>query len=135
MKKALSILGARWFQFALIPVIVFAWFWWTDPSGGADTLLRVQLRAQLAASFSAEQVEAAIREKEAQLASAQRYAMPYRTPNERDAGVASERVRVQGQELTEADHTRSFAAIEAARAGEHGKGFAVVAAEIGRAHV
>lgn len=46
MKPFLSLIGARWFQFALIPVIVFAWFWWTDPSGGADTLLRVQLWAQ-----------------------------------------------------------------------------------------
>jgi hypothetical protein len=46
MKKALSILGARWFQFALIPLLVFVWFWWTDPSGGADTLLRAQLWAQ-----------------------------------------------------------------------------------------
>lgn len=46
MQKLISALGARWFQFAAIPLIVFAWFWWTDPSGGADTMLRVQLWAQ-----------------------------------------------------------------------------------------
>lgn len=46
MKKLLNILGARWFQFALIPALVFIWFWATDPSGGADTMLRVQLWAQ-----------------------------------------------------------------------------------------
>lgn len=46
MQKLLSIIGARWFQFALIPLLVLAWFVWTDPSGGADTMLRVQLWAQ-----------------------------------------------------------------------------------------
>ena len=46
MKSITAIIGARWFQFALIPLIIFAWFWWTDPSGGADTMLRVQLWAQ-----------------------------------------------------------------------------------------
>lgn len=46
MKNLLSVIGARWFQFALIPALIFVWFWWTDPSGGADTMLRVQLWAQ-----------------------------------------------------------------------------------------
>lgn len=46
MDKFLRSIGARWFQFALIPLVVFVWFWLTDPSGGADTLLRVQLWAQ-----------------------------------------------------------------------------------------
>jgi hypothetical protein len=45
-QKFLGILGARWFQFALIPFVIFLWFWITDPSGGADTMLRVQLWAQ-----------------------------------------------------------------------------------------
>lgn len=46
MKRALHLLGSRWFQFAVVPLSVLAWFVWTDPSGGADTLLRVQLWAQ-----------------------------------------------------------------------------------------
>lgn len=44
--RLLSIFGARWFQFAAIPLLVLVWFAWTDPSGGADTMLRVQLWAQ-----------------------------------------------------------------------------------------
>jgi len=46
LDKVIKVLGARWFQFALIPLVVFIWFWATDPSGGADTLLRVQLWGQ-----------------------------------------------------------------------------------------
>lgn len=46
MKAILNIVGARWFQFALIPLLVLIWFVATDPSGGADTMLRVQLWAQ-----------------------------------------------------------------------------------------
>lgn len=46
MQKFLSVIGSRWFQFALIPFIVLVWFVVTDPSGGADTALRVQLWAQ-----------------------------------------------------------------------------------------
>jgi hypothetical protein len=46
MEKLLKIIGARWFQFALIPAMVLMWFIVTDPSGGADTMLRVQLWAQ-----------------------------------------------------------------------------------------
>lgn len=44
--KILSFIGSRFVQFALIPLIVLAWFIVTDPSGGADTMLRVQLWAQ-----------------------------------------------------------------------------------------
>jgi hypothetical protein len=46
LEKITSVIGARWFQFALIPLLVLVWFAFTDPSGGADTLLRVQLWAQ-----------------------------------------------------------------------------------------
>lgn len=46
MKKLVQILGTRWFQFAAIPFAVFIWFMATDPSGGADTLLRLQLWGQ-----------------------------------------------------------------------------------------
>lgn len=46
LDKVIKILGARWFQFALIPFAVFIWFLATDPSGGADTLLRLQLWGQ-----------------------------------------------------------------------------------------
>jgi len=46
MKKLLSVLGSRWFQFAAIPLAVLVWFVATDPSGGADTMLRVQLWGQ-----------------------------------------------------------------------------------------
>lgn len=37
---------SRFFQFVLLPLLVLAWFYLTDPSGGADTLLRAQLWAQ-----------------------------------------------------------------------------------------
>lgn len=46
MQKILSTLGARWFQFVAMPLTVLVWFVVTDPSGGADTLLRVQLWGQ-----------------------------------------------------------------------------------------
>lgn len=46
MEKVVKVIGARWFQFALIPALVLVWFIVTDPSGGADTALRVQLWAQ-----------------------------------------------------------------------------------------
>ncbi len=37
---------SRLFQFILLPLIVISWFIFTDPSKGADTLLRIQLWAQ-----------------------------------------------------------------------------------------
>jgi hypothetical protein len=37
---------SRLFQFILLPLIVIGWFIYTDPSKGADTLLRIQLWAQ-----------------------------------------------------------------------------------------
>lgn len=46
MKKVLTVLGSRWFQFAAVPLVVLVWFVATDPSGGADTMLRVQLWGQ-----------------------------------------------------------------------------------------
>lgn len=46
LHKFLAILGARWFQFVVIPLAVLGWFIETDPSGGADTMLRVQLWGQ-----------------------------------------------------------------------------------------
>jgi len=47
MKKFLSFLGSRSFQFAIVPLIVLTWFIWTDPSPRyADTLLRLQLWGQ-----------------------------------------------------------------------------------------
>jgi hypothetical protein len=46
MNKIINTLGSRWFQFLLIPFAVLAWFIWTDPSEGADTLLRIQLWMQ-----------------------------------------------------------------------------------------
>jgi hypothetical protein len=45
-KSFLSVIGARWFQFVAVPLAILAWFYVTDPSGGADTMLRVQLWAQ-----------------------------------------------------------------------------------------
>lgn len=39
-------LSSRFFQFVLLPLLVVAWFLVTDPSKGADTLLRAQLWAQ-----------------------------------------------------------------------------------------
>ena len=41
-----NFLHSRTFQFAVLPALVLIWFVWTDPSHGADTLLRVQLWAQ-----------------------------------------------------------------------------------------
>lgn len=46
MQKLISHLGSRWFQFAAVPLVVLVWFVLTDPSGGADTMLRVQLWGQ-----------------------------------------------------------------------------------------
>lgn len=46
MKPVLAFIGSRAFQFTALPAAVFLWFWLTDPSGGADTLLRLQLWAQ-----------------------------------------------------------------------------------------
>jgi hypothetical protein len=46
LQKFVSVFHARWFQFAAIPLLVLVWFAATDPSGGADTMLRVQLWAQ-----------------------------------------------------------------------------------------
>jgi hypothetical protein len=46
MKTLAKILSSRWFQFTAIPLAVLIWFLVTDPSGGADTVLRVQLWAQ-----------------------------------------------------------------------------------------
>lgn len=37
---------SRFFQFLLLPLVVLVWFYLTDPSDGADTLLRMQLWAQ-----------------------------------------------------------------------------------------
>jgi hypothetical protein len=37
---------SRFFQFLILPLLVVAWFVWTDPSKGADTALRIQLWAQ-----------------------------------------------------------------------------------------
>lgn len=37
---------SRFFQFLILPLFVVAWFVWTDPSKGADTLLRIQIWAQ-----------------------------------------------------------------------------------------
>lgn len=46
MSKLIDAFASRWFQFAGVPLAVLVWFVWTDPSGGADTALRVQLWAQ-----------------------------------------------------------------------------------------
>lgn len=42
----MKFLQSRLFQFILLPLFVVAWFIYTDPSKGADTLLRIQLWAQ-----------------------------------------------------------------------------------------
>ena len=39
-------LSSRLFQFFLVPLLVLCWFMWTDPSNGADTLLRIQMWVQ-----------------------------------------------------------------------------------------
>lgn len=44
--KVITVMGSRWFQFAAIPAAILVWFVVTDPSGGADTMLRIQLWAQ-----------------------------------------------------------------------------------------
>jgi hypothetical protein len=41
-----NFVSSRVFQFIVIPLTVVAWFFATDPSNGADTLLRIQLWAQ-----------------------------------------------------------------------------------------
>lgn len=46
MKTLLFILHARATQFVAIPLAVLGWFIYTDPSQGADTVLRLQLWAQ-----------------------------------------------------------------------------------------
>jgi hypothetical protein len=46
MKTLLNILHARVTQFVALPLAVLVWFTLTDPSGGADTVLRLQLWAQ-----------------------------------------------------------------------------------------
>lgn len=46
LDKTVKFLSARWLQFVLIPFAIFVWFLATDPSGGADTLLRLQLWGQ-----------------------------------------------------------------------------------------
>lgn len=46
MDRLRTIIESRWFNFAAIPALVLVWFLATDPSGGADTLLRLQLWAQ-----------------------------------------------------------------------------------------
>jgi len=37
---------SRFFQFLILPLLIVGWFILTDPSHGADTLLRLQLWAQ-----------------------------------------------------------------------------------------
>lgn len=46
MKKIVRILASRTVQFVALPVAILVWFLVTDPSHGADTMLRVQLWAQ-----------------------------------------------------------------------------------------
>lgn len=42
----IKLITSRFFQFVVLPLLVVLWFYLTDPSGGADTLLRTQLWAQ-----------------------------------------------------------------------------------------
>lgn len=42
----MKFLTSRFFQFILLPLVVVGWFIYTDPSKGADTMLRIQLWAQ-----------------------------------------------------------------------------------------
>ena len=42
----MRLLSSRWLQFTLLPASILAWFLFTDPSHGADTLLRIQLWSQ-----------------------------------------------------------------------------------------
>ena len=47
MKKIIAAINSRTSQFAIVPLLILAWFIYTDPSPGfADTILRVQLWAQ-----------------------------------------------------------------------------------------
>lgn len=46
IKTLHSLLTSRIFQFVVLPLAVLGWFLWTDPSHGADTLLRLQLFTQ-----------------------------------------------------------------------------------------
>ncbi len=46
IKTLHTLFTSRLFQFVLLPLAVLGWFVWTDPSGGADTALRLQLFAQ-----------------------------------------------------------------------------------------
>jgi hypothetical protein len=46
MYKLIEVLSSRWLQFVALPLMVLGWFVWTDPSEGADTLLRIQLWMQ-----------------------------------------------------------------------------------------
>lgn len=38
---------SRFFHFVILPLLIVAWFLYTDPSKGADTLMRIQLWAQV----------------------------------------------------------------------------------------
>ena len=42
----MRLLSSRWLQFTLLPTGILAWFLFTDPSHGADTMLRIQLWSQ-----------------------------------------------------------------------------------------
>lgn len=46
MYRLTQTLSSRWLQFVVLPLMVLGWFVWTDPSEGADTLLRIQLWMQ-----------------------------------------------------------------------------------------
>lgn len=46
MNKLATLLHSRLFNFVLLPLLVLAWFVITDPSHGADTVMRLQLWAQ-----------------------------------------------------------------------------------------
>lgn len=46
MSSVTRLLTSRVTQFGVIPAVVLAWFLATDPSRGADTLLRIQLWSQ-----------------------------------------------------------------------------------------
>ena len=46
MQNAIKFLSSRWLNFAAIPAVILVWFLATDPSHGADTMLRLQLWAQ-----------------------------------------------------------------------------------------
>lgn len=45
-KMAAAFLHSRIFQFVLLPAVIVYWFIQTDPSGGADTMMRAQLWGQ-----------------------------------------------------------------------------------------